>query len=49
MFPARHPVRPEDLAATLYMLMGIDPGTEVHDLTGRPLSIAGRPVTEVIA
>jgi hypothetical protein len=31
------------------MLMGIDPGTEVHDLTGRPLSIAGRPVTEVIA
>jgi hypothetical protein len=49
MFPARHPVRPEDLAATLYMLMGIDPGTEVRDLTGRPLAIAGRPVTEIIA
>jgi len=49
MFPAKHPVRPEDLAATLYMLMGIDPATEVHDLTGRPLSIAGKPVTEVIA
>jgi len=49
MFPARHPVRPEDLAATLYMLMGIDPGREVRDLTGRPLAIAGRPVTEVIA
>ncbi|MFM7520473.1 MAG: DUF1501 domain-containing protein [Planctomycetota bacterium] len=49
MYPARHPVRPEDLAATLYMLMGIDPGAEVHDLAGRPLAIAGRPVTEVIA
>jgi uncharacterized protein (DUF1501 family) len=49
MFPAKHPVRPEDLAATLYMLMGIDPTTEVHDLTGRPLSIAGKPVTDVIA
>lgn len=48
-YPARHPVRPEDLAATLYMLMGIDPASEVHDLTGRPLAIAGRPVTEVIA
>ena len=49
MYPARHPVRPEDLAATLYMLMGIDPGSEVRDLAGRPLAIAGRPVTEVIA
>ncbi len=49
MFPAKHPVRPEDLAATLYMLMGIDPATEVHDLAGRPLAIAGKPVTEVIA
>jgi hypothetical protein len=49
MFPARHPVRPEDLAATLYMLMGIDPGTEVHDLGGRPLAIAGQPVTDIIA
>lgn len=49
MFPAKHPVRPEDLAATLYMLMGIDPATEVHDLGGRPLSIAGKPVTDVIA
>jgi len=49
MFPARHPVRPEDLAATLYMLMGIDPGREVHDLAGRPLAIAGQPVTDIIA
>ena len=49
MFPAKHPVRPEDLAATLYMLMGIDPASEVHDLGGRPLAIAGKPVTEVIA
>ena len=31
------------------MLMGIDPASEVHDLGGRPLAIAGKPVTEVIA
>jgi hypothetical protein len=49
MYPARQPVRPEDLAATLYMLMGIDPASEVHDLTGRPLMIAGNPVTEIMS
>jgi hypothetical protein len=49
MFPDRDPVRPEDLAATVYSLMGIDPGTEVYDRGNRPLVIAGRPVTEVMA
>ena len=49
MFPDKHPVRPEDLAATLYTLMGIDPDTEVHDRADRPLMIAGKPVTEVFA
>lgn len=49
MFPDKHPVRPEDLAATLYTLMGIDPNTEVHDRADRPLMIAGKPVTEVFA
>lgn len=49
MYPARNPVRPEDLAATMYTLMGIDPNTEVYDRTNRPLVIAGKPVLDVIA
>ncbi len=49
MFPDKHPVRPEDLAATMYTLLGIDPQTEVYDRGNRPLVIAGNPVTDVIA
>jgi uncharacterized protein (DUF1501 family) len=49
MYPDKYPVRPEDLAATLYTLMGIDPGTEVRDRTDRPLVIAGQPVTDIFA
>ncbi len=49
MYPDKNPVRPEDLAATLYTLMGIDPATEVHDRANRPLTIAGRPIMDVIA
>lgn len=49
MFPDKHPVRPEDLAATIYSLLGIDPSSEVHDRGDRPLVIAGKPVTEVFA
>ena len=49
-FPARDPVRPDDLAATLFLLLGIDPGTEVRDASGRPLLIAeGQPVREILA
>lgn len=47
MFPDRHPVKPEDLAATLYSLLGINPETEVYDRTNRPLAIAGKPVTDI--
>ncbi len=49
MYPEKHPVRPEDLAATVYSLLGIDPNTEVHDRGNRPLAIAGKPVTEIFA
>lgn len=48
-YPASHPVRPEDLAATLYSLVGIDPDSEVRDRANRPLSIAGKAVTEIMA
>ena len=36
---------PEDLLATLYHLVGIDPRTEIHDLQDRPFTLAnGKPV-----
>ena len=48
-YPAENPVRPDDLAATIYFLLGIDPSTEVHGIGNRPLAITnGRPVTGVI-
>ena len=49
MYPAEHPVRPDDLAATIFYLMGIDPGTEVMDVSNRPLMISqGNPVLDII-
>jgi hypothetical protein len=49
-YPARDPVRPDDLAATMFSLLGIDPATEVRDRADRPLLIAeGEPVTELLA
>jgi hypothetical protein len=48
--PDRDGVPIEDLAATIYSLLGLDPGTEVFDKLNRPLPIAaGRPVTGIIA
>jgi hypothetical protein len=48
-FPDEHPVPPEDLAATIYYLLGIDPASEVYDRNDRPLAIAGRPILDVVA
>jgi hypothetical protein len=39
-FPASDPVRPEDLSATMFHLLGIDPKTEVRDALNRPLPIS---------
>ncbi len=48
--PARDPVTPADLAATIYWRFGIDPATEVHDLTGRPWRLAdGHPLRSLFA
>ena len=48
--PARDPVRPDDLAATMFYLLGIDPAHEVRDASNRPLAIAaGKPVMNLIA
>jgi hypothetical protein len=48
--PAENPVRPDDLAATIFHLLGIDPHTEVRGVGNRPVLISeGNPVTGVIA
>ncbi|HZL90369.1 MAG TPA: DUF1501 domain-containing protein [Pirellulaceae bacterium] len=48
-FPDENPVRPEDLAATVYYLLGIDPAREIRDRSDRPLAIGGKPVLDVFA
>lgn len=49
MYPAEHPVRPDDLAATMYHLLGIDPATEVMDVSNRPLMISqGNPIMDIM-
>ncbi|HEX5444474.1 MAG TPA: DUF1501 domain-containing protein [Pirellulales bacterium] len=46
--PARDPVTPEDVAATIYHALGIDAETRLIDPLGRPQSIAlGQPITEL--
>lgn len=48
--PDRDPVRPDDLAATMFHLLGIDPRTEVYDRAGRPLVIAdGSPIQGILS
>jgi hypothetical protein len=50
-YPVDRPVSAGDLVATIYQLLGVDPGLLVHDLTGRPIPIShgGEPVWEVVA
>ena len=47
-YPARDAVTPEDIAATIYYGLGIDPRTEIHDHLDRPLAVAvGEPIREI--
>lgn len=49
-YPTVHPHGPEDMAATIYHLLGIDPETVVHDLNGRPHRlIIGEPISQILA
>jgi len=45
--PEEHPVSPEDLAATIYYALGIDPELVIMDRAGRPVPLVadGKPVT----
>ena len=45
-YPSTDPATPDDVAATLFWALGIDPDTEVYDTLNRPLKIAtGSPIT----
>jgi uncharacterized protein (DUF1501 family) len=49
-YPAADPARPDDLAATMFHLLGIDPRTEIYDSLRRPLPISrGTVLTGLIA
>lgn len=48
--PAERPIRPEDIAFTMFESLGIDPGKIYHTPTGRPIRIAqdGQAIKELI-
>ncbi len=49
-YPANDPVRPEDLSATMFHLLGIDPAAEVRDALDRPLPASpGKVIDGVLA
>jgi uncharacterized protein (DUF1501 family) len=49
-WPSADPVKPDDLAATIFAALGLDPHAEVYDPLKRPLQIAtGRPLEEIFA
>jgi len=48
-YPARDPVTPADVAATVYHLLGVDPTLELNDPLGRPLRLClGTPLADVL-
>jgi uncharacterized protein (DUF1501 family) len=49
-YPSENPVRPDDLAATIFHSLGIDPHSELRMASGRPVLTAdGKPVTGIFA
>jgi uncharacterized protein (DUF1501 family) len=47
-YPKSDPFTPEDVAATIYSIMGIAPDSEIHDAAGRPHPVArGSPIRGV--
>ena len=49
-FPETDPVTMEDIAATIYYAMGLEPTAEIHDRFGRPLELStGTPIKEILA
>jgi uncharacterized protein (DUF1501 family) len=49
-FPLHNPLTPQDLMATVYRHLGIDPAQTFADFSGRPVPIllSGRPISQLI-
>lgn len=48
-YPASNPVTPQDLAATMYHLLGIDRDLTIRDAQGRPYALStGEPVWDLL-
>ena len=49
-YPASNPVTPEDVVATIYYALGLDPETRITDPQGQPHAIAlGQPIQGILA
>ena len=49
-YPARDPVTPADVAATVYHLLGVDPSSEIVDSFNRPFRLCpGEPIAGILA
>jgi hypothetical protein len=48
-YPKEHPVTPEDIAATIYTALGIDPALELRDGLDRPYTLStGTPIQALL-
>jgi hypothetical protein len=49
-YPLHDPLTPQDLIATVYRHLGIDPTTTVADFSGRPVPLlfGGKPIENLI-
>lgn len=47
-YPAEDPVKPDDLASTIFHALGIDPHTELHTADGRPVTASNGKVQSAI-
>jgi len=49
-YPVERPLTPQDLLATIYRHLGIDPRATLRDFSGRPVSLlaSGEPIAELI-
>lgn len=49
-YPASGRVQPQDLTATIFHCLGLDPHTEIHDALGRPIPISrGDVIQQILA
>jgi len=48
-FPHDHPLRPDDITATVFQALGLSPETTIYDQLGRPMPIsAGKAITALM-